>query len=181
MGLDLESKDIPLYISEHYGENKDTKRIKTKFSSMLSLLKKVFLEEYTNVQWNKLVDINIKKSDDTKSEEEKADINFIIPNKPMYRIFELNDMEQLNIMPTTVEEGAKEMKSGDASTVNASTTIENNSKQIEIQKKTRSQKTVAERAEEIMKHYGEINLEKNLKNKYLLEKSFQGLIIIYPY
>tara|TARA_R100000995_G_scaffold75614_1_gene45001 strand:+ start:231 stop:2783 length:2553 start_codon:yes stop_codon:yes gene_type:complete len=95
MGLDLESKDIPLYISEHYGENKDTKRIKTKFSSMLSLLKKVFLEEYTNVQWNKLVDINIKKSDDTKSEEEKADINFVIPNKPMYRIFELNDMEQL--------------------------------------------------------------------------------------
>jgi hypothetical protein len=95
MGLDLESKDIPLYISEHYGENKDTKRIKSKFNSILSLLKKVFLEEYTNVQWNKLVDINIKKSDDTKSEEEKADINFVIPNKPMYRIFELNDMEQL--------------------------------------------------------------------------------------
>jgi len=95
MGLDLESKDIPLYITEHYGENKDTKRIKTKFKGMMSLLEKVFLEEYTNVQWKALVDINITKSDDTKSDEEKADINFIIPNKPMYRIFELNDMEQL--------------------------------------------------------------------------------------
>ena len=95
MGLDLESKDIPLYITEHYGENKDTKRIKTKFQGMMSLLEKVFLEEYTNVQWKTLVDINITKSDDTKSEEEKADINFIVPNKPMYRIFELNDMEQL--------------------------------------------------------------------------------------
>jgi len=94
MGLDLESKDIPLYITEHYGDGKDTKRIKTRFKSMLSLLKKVFLEEYTSVQWNKLVDINIKKSEE-KSEEEKSDINFIVPNKPMYRIFELNDMEQL--------------------------------------------------------------------------------------
>ena len=74
-----------------------------------------------------------------------------------------NDMEQLNIMPTTVEEGAKEMKSGDASTFNASTTIQNNSKQIEIQKKTRSQKTVAERAEEIMKHYGDVEIENLLK------------------
>jgi|TARA_B100000035_G_scaffold211741_1_gene181369 hypothetical protein len=94
MGLDLEVKDIPLYISEHYGDDKNTKRIKTKFKSMLSLLEKVFLEEYTSVQWNKLVDINIKKSEE-KSEEEKSEINFIVPNKPMYRIFELNDMEQL--------------------------------------------------------------------------------------
>lgn len=90
-GLDLELKDIPLYIIEHYGEGKDTKRIKGKFKSALQSLKEVFLEEYNEKQWNELVDIEIKKSEDT----EKSEINFLIPNKPMYRIFELNDLEQL--------------------------------------------------------------------------------------
>tara|TARA_R110002012_G_scaffold12877_5_gene56518 strand:- start:472 stop:3018 length:2547 start_codon:yes stop_codon:yes gene_type:complete len=92
-GLDLEMKDIPLYISEHYGEDKDTKRIKTKFKSVLSILKEVFLEEYDEKEWNALVEIDIKKSE--KSADEKSEINFLIPNKPMYRIFELNDLEQL--------------------------------------------------------------------------------------
>jgi hypothetical protein len=90
MGLDLETKDIPIYISEHYGENKDTRRIKTKFKGALALLKKVFLEEYTETQWTKLIDLDIKKN-----EIKKEEINFIVPNKPMYRIFQLEDMEQL--------------------------------------------------------------------------------------
>ena len=57
------------------------------------MLKKVFLEEYNEKQWNALVDIDIKKAE--KSEEEKSEINFLVPNKPMYRIFELKDLEQL--------------------------------------------------------------------------------------
>merc|ERR1711871_1275209 len=74
-----------------------------------------------------------------------------------------NEMEQLNIVPTIVEEGAKARKPDDANTVDASTTIQNKSKQIELQKKTRSQKPVAERAEEIMKHYGDVEIENLLK------------------
>ena len=93
MGLDLELEDIPLYISEHYGEGKDTRRIKTKFKGALRALKKVYLEEFTPTQWEKLVAIDIKKAE--KSEEEKSSISFIIPNKPMYRIFQIEDLEQL--------------------------------------------------------------------------------------
>lgn len=33
--------------------------------------------------------------DIAKSEEMKEDIDFIIPNKPMYRIFELDDMKDI--------------------------------------------------------------------------------------
>ena len=33
--------------------------------------------------------------DIAKSDEEKADVDFLIPNKPMYRIFELDDMKEI--------------------------------------------------------------------------------------
>tara|TARA_R100000458_G_C8278177_1_gene254070 strand:+ start:6117 stop:8627 length:2511 start_codon:yes stop_codon:yes gene_type:complete len=90
MGLDLAIKDVPLYIMEHYGDGKDNKRVEDKFESALELLKKVYLEQGSEEDWDKLVDIDLKKS-----EEEKAEIDFIIPNKPMYRIFEVDDIKDL--------------------------------------------------------------------------------------
>jgi len=90
MGLDLAIDDIPLYIIEHYGDDNDTTRVKPKFKAALELLKDVYLEDNEMDSWNKLVQLDLKKSD-----EEKAEIDFIIPNKPMYRIFEINDMNEL--------------------------------------------------------------------------------------
>ena len=90
MGLDLEDKDIPLYIIEHYGDDKDSRRVKGKFKEARELLEKVYDESYSEEKWDSLVEVDI-----AKSEEEKEDIDFIIPNKPMYRIFELDDMKDI--------------------------------------------------------------------------------------
>ena len=89
-GLDISIKDVPLYIIEHYGDNKDSKRIESKFKGALELLKKVFLEYKTEEEWEELAQIELKKSD-----EEKSEIDFIVPNKPMYRIFEVDDIKDL--------------------------------------------------------------------------------------
>ena len=53
-------------------------------------LKDVYLVDNTIENWKELIEIDLKKSD-----EEKAEIDFIIPNKPMYRIFEINDIKEL--------------------------------------------------------------------------------------
>jgi len=92
-GLDLDPKDIPLYITEHYGDGKDSKKIESKFKNGLSLLKLFFLSKNTEEDWNKLLGVQLKKAE--KSQEEKAVVDFIIPNKPMYRIFELEDINEL--------------------------------------------------------------------------------------
>jgi hypothetical protein len=89
-GLDLDPKDIGLYITEHYGDGKDSKKIESKVKNGLSILKLFFLSKYTDAQWNKLLGVELKKS-----EEEKATVNFIIPNKPMYRIFDIDDLHEL--------------------------------------------------------------------------------------
>jgi len=90
MGLDLSIKDVPLYIIEHYGDGKKNERVEDKFNGALKLLKKIFLEDNSEEDWDKLVELDFKKS-----EKEKAEIDFIIPNKPMYRIFEINDIKEL--------------------------------------------------------------------------------------
>jgi len=95
MGLDLKPKDIPLYIIEHYGDDEDSTRVNAKFKRAYGLLKKVYESQYSDEQWDSLEDLDIAKSDESKSEEEKEDIDFLIPNKPMYRIFDLEDMEQI--------------------------------------------------------------------------------------
>jgi len=89
-GLDLDPKDIGLYITEHYGDGKDSKRIESKVKNGLSLLKLFFLSKHSQSEWDNLLGIQLKKS-----EEEKAAVDFIIPNKPMYRIFEIDDMKEL--------------------------------------------------------------------------------------
>ena len=94
MGLDLKVEDIPLYIIEHYGaEGKDTRRVKSKFKSAFSRLKEMYNETYPEDKWDALVDLDVVKAE--KSEEEKQEFDFIIPNKPMYRIFETDDLKQL--------------------------------------------------------------------------------------
>lgn len=96
MGLDLEMDDIPLYIIEHYGaEDEDQSRIKSKFKGALKQLDKMFNGVYEDEQWDNLVELDLEKSEDEKSEDEKSEIDFIIPNKPMYRIFELDDLKEL--------------------------------------------------------------------------------------
>jgi hypothetical protein len=87
-GLDLHSKDIPLYIMEHYGEKKDTQGVKGKVKASMSLLKDIIEENYSENEWKLLLGVEILK-------EEKQDIDFITPNKPMYRIFELEDINEL--------------------------------------------------------------------------------------
>ena len=94
MGLDLKVEDIPLYIIEHYGaEGKDTRRVKSKFKSSFSRLKEMYNETYPEDKWDALVDLDVVKAE--KSEEEKQEVDFLIPNKPMYRIFETDDLKQL--------------------------------------------------------------------------------------
>jgi len=92
-GMDLDPKDITLYITEHYGDGKDSKKIEGKFKNGLSMLKLLFTSKNSEEDWNNLLGVELKKAE--KSEEEKAEIDFIIPNKPMYRIFELDDILEL--------------------------------------------------------------------------------------
>ena len=90
MGLDLEPKDIPLYIIEHYGgEEEDTRRVESKFKGAYKLLEKVYASQYDEDKWDNLVELDIAKS------EQKQEIDFIVPNKPMYRIFEIDDMKEI--------------------------------------------------------------------------------------
>tara|TARA_B110000211_G_scaffold180429_1_gene204201 strand:- start:1733 stop:4291 length:2559 start_codon:yes stop_codon:yes gene_type:complete len=89
MGLDLLPKDIPIYITEHYGDDKDTTRIKPKFDKFYKLFKKVFLEKYDEGALENIIDLDISKAD--KNEE----LSFLVPNKPMYRIFEIEDLHEI--------------------------------------------------------------------------------------
>ena len=90
MGLDLEEDDIALYIIEHYGDGKDSKKVESKVKAALDLLQLVFFSQHEEKEWEGLVDIDMKKS-----EEEKSISDFIIPNKPMYRIFDIEDINEL--------------------------------------------------------------------------------------
>tara|TARA_R100000149_G_C5879417_1_gene143900 strand:+ start:1449 stop:3947 length:2499 start_codon:yes stop_codon:yes gene_type:complete len=90
MGLDLEEDDIALYIIEHYGDGKDSKKVESKVKAALDLLQLVFFSQHEEKEWEELIDIDMKKS-----EEEKSISDFIIPNKPMYRIFDIEDINEL--------------------------------------------------------------------------------------
>ena len=92
-GLDLALNDVPLFVIEHYGDDKDSKKVNSKFKNALKELKKVFLAGHSEEDWSELVGVELKKAE--KSEEEKAISNFLTPNKPMYRIFDIEDMNEL--------------------------------------------------------------------------------------
>lgn len=93
-GLDLQVKDIPLFVIEHYGDNKDSKKVESSFKQALKLLQEKFIEKYSEEKWNALTQVELKKAE-KKSTEEKSISHFIIPNKPMYRIFDIEDMQEL--------------------------------------------------------------------------------------
>ena len=84
-GLDLEEGDIALYIIEQYGDGKDSKKVEKEVENAISVLKVLHKEEE---DFEDLKEIE-------KSEKEKSLSHFIIPNKPMYRIFDIEDMNEL--------------------------------------------------------------------------------------
>ena len=104
-GLDLEPDDIALYIIEHYGDGKDSKRTEKAVESAMEVLELLMLSRYDKEEFmdlsavegvnsqteNKSLEIKKEK----KSEEEKSLSDFIIPNKPMYRIFDIDDINEL--------------------------------------------------------------------------------------
>ena len=94
MGLDLEVDDIPLYIIEHYGDGKDSKKVEKKVKAAMDMLELIFFSQHEEEEWTELKDIDMQKAE-TKSETEKSVSDFIIPNKPMYRIFEIEDINEL--------------------------------------------------------------------------------------
>lgn len=92
-GLDLESGDIALYIIEHYGDGKDSKRVEKEVNKAMEMLELLMLSRYKEEDLDELKDI--EKSNEEKSETEKSLSDFIVPNKPMYRIFDIKDIEEL--------------------------------------------------------------------------------------
>ena len=96
-GLDLEVDDLDLYIIEHYGDGKDSNKVKSKVKAAMSILELIFLSKNDKEDWEELEEIEglpIEKSE-KKSTDEKSQSDFIIPNKPMYRIFDIEDMKEL--------------------------------------------------------------------------------------
>ena len=94
MGLDLEVDDIPLYIIEHYGDGKDSKRVESKVKAAMDMLELIFFSQHEEKEWDNLKDIDMQKAE-TKSIEEKSQSDFLVPNKPMYRIFDIEDINEL--------------------------------------------------------------------------------------
>lgn len=94
VGLDIEADDIALYIIEHYGDGKDSKKVESKVKAAMDMLELIFFSKKEEKEWGDLKDIEgVKKS--TPSDEKKSISQFIIPNKPMYRIFEVEDINEL--------------------------------------------------------------------------------------
>jgi ATP-dependent DNA ligase/cation transport regulator ChaB len=96
-GLDLEVDDIDLYIIEHYGDGKDSNKVETKVKAAMGILELIFLSKNSEDDWGVLEEIEglpVAKAE-KKSKEEKSESDFIVPNKPMYRIFEIEDINEL--------------------------------------------------------------------------------------
>ena len=92
-GLDLEADDIGLYIIEHYGDGKDSKQVEKKVKTAMDMLSLLMLSKNKKGEFEELKDIEgIEKAE---KEERKSLTDFIIPNKPMYRIFDIDDINEL--------------------------------------------------------------------------------------
>ena len=92
-GMDLEVDDVPLYIIEHYGDGKDSKKVEAQFKRANDILEDIMLDNSSEEKLEELQEVDLEKAE--KSEEEKAITQFIVPNKPMYRIFDIEDMNEL--------------------------------------------------------------------------------------
>ena len=91
VGLDLTDREIYNWVKTNYGEDIDIKRLKSKIPAARELLYEVYTSEHTPQEWNELIDSKRV----LKAEEKGTKNNFIVPNKPMYRIFEIDDMKEL--------------------------------------------------------------------------------------
>ncbi len=89
-GLDLHEKAIVPFITEHYGDGKNSQGVKAKVKGSMTLFKDLYTRFYSKSEWAELLGLDIEKS-----EKDKSDINFMVPNKPMYRIFEIDDIKEL--------------------------------------------------------------------------------------
>ena len=85
-GLNLAKDDVLDFVIEHYGDDKDTKRVKGKYLAAKKLLEEMFVAHHSEKVWNKT--LSLEKA-------QKAEGHFLVPNKPMYRIFDIKDLEQL--------------------------------------------------------------------------------------
>tara|TARA_R110000744_G_scaffold375_3_gene1450 strand:- start:56933 stop:59527 length:2595 start_codon:yes stop_codon:yes gene_type:complete len=89
-GLDLKRDEIQQFIISHYTEGEtDTSRLESKYKGAMKLLEKVYMEENDERSWDKLQDLSLIKA------EKAAPAGFLIPNKPMYRIFDVEDIDEL--------------------------------------------------------------------------------------
>ena len=94
MGLDIESEDIALYIIEHYGDGKDSKKVESKVKAAMDMLELMFFSQHEEKELEDLKDIEgVAKA--KGGIKEKSVSHFIVPNKPMYRIFDINDINEL--------------------------------------------------------------------------------------
>ena len=89
-GLDLDEEDIPLYIIEQYGDDKDSKKVESKVKAALEILETLFFSKYSKEDLK-----DLKEIDGIEKSEQKSKSDFIVPNKPMYRIFDIDDMNEL--------------------------------------------------------------------------------------
>jgi hypothetical protein len=89
-GLDIAEEDIALYIIEQYGDGKDSNKVESKVNAALEILQTLFFSKYDEEEFEDLKDIEgIEKA------EMKSKSDFIVPNKPMYRIFDIDDLKEL--------------------------------------------------------------------------------------
>ncbi len=87
-GLDIDLKGMVAYIIEHYGDEKDSKAVKSKFKAAKKLLEQAYEHNHSTEELDDLLEVDLNKA-------EKSDAHFLVPNKPMYRIFEVEDIEEL--------------------------------------------------------------------------------------
>lgn len=89
VGLDLTDGELFRWLEKNYGEEVDVKRLKRKMQPAREMLYEVYTKENSSSSWQELTD--------TKRilKEDKELNDFIIPNKPMYRIFEIDDMKEI--------------------------------------------------------------------------------------
>ena len=85
-GLNLAESDIVDFIVEHYGDNKDTKRIKSKYLAAKKLLEEIYIAQHSSTAWENITSLE---------KAEKSTMNFLVPNKPMYRIFDIDDLKEI--------------------------------------------------------------------------------------
>ena len=90
-GLDLEVDDVGLYIIEQYGDGKDSKKVESKVNEGMDILEMLYLSQHDEKGFKEVKEI--EKAE--KSVEEKSESDFFVPNKPMYRIFDISDIEEL--------------------------------------------------------------------------------------